>query len=185
MTTQRLWHGQWSRSRFFFFLEFSWFLCNPRNVGNLTSGSSAFSFFFFSSAFSKFSLNSWKFSIHVLLKPHLENFEHYFLACEVSAIVWQFEHSLALPFFMIGMKTDLFQSMASAEFPNYWHIECISLTASSFRIWDNSAGTPSPPLALFIVMLHKAHLTSHSRMSGSKWVITPSWLSGSIRSFFV
>ena len=39
------------------------------------------------------------------------------------------------------------------------------------------------PLALFIVVLPKAHLTSHSRMSGSRWVITPSWLSGSWRSF--
>ena len=37
--------------------------------------------------------------------------------------------------------------------------------------------------ALFIVMLPKAHLTSYSRMSGSSWVITPSWLSGSWRSF--
>ena len=42
---------------------------------------------------------------------------------------------------------------------------------------------PSPPLALFVVMLSKAHLTSHSRMSGSRWVITSSWLSGSWRSF--
>ena len=41
-----------------------------------------------------------------------------------------------------------------------------------------SPGIPSPPLALFIVMLPKVHLTSHSRMSGSRWVITPSWLSG-------
>ena len=40
-----------------------------------------------------------------------------------------------------------------------------------------------PPLALFVVMLSKAHLTSHSRMSGSRWVITQSWLSGSWRSF--
>ena len=44
-------------------------------------------------------------------------------------------------------------------------------------------GISSPPLALFIVMLSKAHLTSHSRMSGSRWVITPSWLSGSWSSF--
>ena len=42
---------------------------------------------------------------------------------------------------------------------------------------------PSPPLALFVVMLPKAHLTSHSRMSGSRWVITPLWLSGSWGSF--
>ena len=56
---------------------------------------------------------------------------------------------------------------------------------SSFRIWNSSSGIPSPPLALFVVMLPKAHLTSHSRMSGSRWVITPLWLSGSWRSFFV
>jgi len=42
---------------------------------------------------------------------------------------------------------------------------------------------PSPPLALFVVMLPKAHLTLHPRMSGSGWVITPSCLSGSWRSF--
>ena len=64
-----------------------------------------------------------------------------------------------------------------------WHIKCSTLTALSFRIWNNSAEIPSPPLALFAVMLPKAHLTSHSRMSGSRWVITPSWLSVSFRSF--
>ena len=41
-------------------------------------------------------------------------------------------------------------------------------TASSFRIWNSSTGILSPPLAWFIVMLSKAHLTSHSRMSGSR-----------------
>ena len=68
------------------------------------------------------------------------------------------------------------------SFPNSWHIECSTFTTSSFRIWNSSTGIPSAPLALFIVMLSKAHLTSHSRMSGSRWVITPSWLSGSWRS---
>ena len=42
-----------------------------------------------------------------------------------------------------------------------WHIECSILTVSSFRIWNSSPGIPSPPLALFLVMLPKAHLTSH------------------------
>ena len=56
------------------------------------------------------------------------------LVCEMSAIVQYFEHSLAFPFFGIGMKTDLFKS--------------------------------------------------HSKMSGSTWVITPSWLSGSLRSLY-
>ena len=41
--------------------------------------------------------------------------------------------------------------------------------ASSFRILKSSTKIPSPPLTLFIVMLSKAHLTSHSRMSGSRW----------------
>ena len=63
------------------------------------------------------------------------------------------------------------------------YIECSTFTASSFRIWNSSTGSPSPPLALFVVMLPKAHLTSHTRMSGSRWVITPSWLSASWRSF--
>ena len=51
------------------FLELSFFFDDPADIGNLTSGSSAFS---------KTSLNIWKFTVHVLLKPGLENFEHYF-----------------------------------------------------------------------------------------------------------
>ena len=51
------------------FLEFSCFFDDPTDVGNLISGSSAFS---------KSSLNIWKFTVHVLLKPGLENFERYF-----------------------------------------------------------------------------------------------------------
>ena len=106
------------------------------------------------------------------------------LACEMSATVQWFEHSLALPFFGIGMKTDLFQSCGHCwVFHICWHIECSTFTESSFRIWNSSTGIPSPPLALFVVMLPKDHLTSHSRMSGPRWVITPSWLSGSWRSF--
>ena len=82
------------------------------------------------------------------------------------------------------MKTDLFQSSGHCWiFQICWHIECSTFTASSCRIWNSSTGIPSPPLALFVVMLSKTHLTSHSRMSGSRWVITPSWLSGSWRSF--
>ena len=106
------------------------------------------------------------------------------LVRQMSATVRMFEHSLALPFFGIGMKTDLFQSCGHCwVFQICWHIECSIFTASFFRIWNSSTGIPSPPLALFVVMLPKAHLTSHSRMSGSRWVITPSWLSGSWRSF--
>ena len=49
--------------------------------------------------------------------------------------------------------------------------------------WNSLAGIPSPPVALCLLMLPKAHWTSHSRMSDSRWVITPSWLSGSWGSF--
>ena len=84
------------------------------------------------------------------------------------------------------MKTDLFQSCGHCwVFQICWRIECSTFTASSFRIWNISTGIPSLPLALFVVMLPKAPLTSHSKMSGSSWVITPSWLTGSWRCFFV
>ena len=49
------------------FLEFSHFFYDPKDVGDLNSGSSVFS---------KSNLNTWKFSVHVLLKPRLEDFEH-------------------------------------------------------------------------------------------------------------
>ena len=68
-------------------------------------------------------------------------------------------------------------------FPNCWCIECSTLTASSFSIWNSSAGIPSPPLAFFVVMLPKVHLTSYYKMSGFRWVITLLWLSGSLRYF--
>ena len=62
------------------FLELSQFCNDPADVGNLISGSSAFS---------KSSLNIWKFMVHVLLKPGLENFEHYFasLSDECNCVV--------------------------------------------------------------------------------------------------
>ena len=157
------------------FLEFSCFFDYPTDAGNLISGSSAFS---------KSSLNVWKFSFHVLLKPGLENFEHYFARmwdeCN-CAVVWTF--------FGIALLWDWNENWPFPvlwpllSFPNllaYWvqHFHSIS-----FRIWNSSAGIPSPPLALFIVMLPKAHLTSHSRVSGSRWVFTSSWFSGSWRYF--
>ena len=82
------------------------------------------------------------------------------------------------------MKTDFFQSCGHCWlFQICWHIECSTFTASFFRIWNSSTGVQSCPLAFFIMMLPKAHLTSHSRISDTRWVITSSWLSGSLRSF--
>ena len=101
------------------------------------------------------------------------------LAYEMSAIVQSFEHSLSLLFFVIGMKTDLFQFCGHCwVFQICWYIECSTFTALSFRIWNSSNGILSPPLALLVVRLPKAHLTSHSIMSGSRWVIPSPWLSG-------
>ena len=63
------------------FLELFCFFNDPTDFANFISGSSAFS---------KSGLDIWKFTVHILLKPGLENFEHYItlLACEMSAIVW-------------------------------------------------------------------------------------------------
>ena len=60
------------------FLELSCFFYDPTDVGNLISGSSAFS---------KPSLNIQKFSVHVLLKPNLKDFEHNLLVCVIGAIL--------------------------------------------------------------------------------------------------
>ena len=67
-----------------FFLKLFRFFNDPVDIGNLVSGSSAFS---------KTGLNIWKFIVHVLLKPGLENFEHYFTSvCDecICAVVWAF-----------------------------------------------------------------------------------------------
>ena len=67
------------------FLEFSCFFYEPTDIGNLISGSSAFS---------KSMVNTWKFSVHdILLKPSLENFEHYFVGVwdgHNCVVVWAF-----------------------------------------------------------------------------------------------
>ena len=140
-------------------MELSCFFYDPADVGNLISGSSAFS---------KTSLNNRKFTVHMLLKPGLENFEHYFTSMWDEgncAVVWAFSGIAFLwdwnenwPFSVLWLCW---------VFQICWHIECSTFTASSFRIWNSSTGIPSPPLALFIGMLPKAHLTSHSRRSGS------------------
>ena len=83
------------------FLEFSCFFCDPVVVGNLISGSSAFS---------EPSLYIWKILIHVLLKPSLKEFEHNFTSMRDEHKCMVFEHSLTLSFFGIGIKTEFFQS---------------------------------------------------------------------------
>ena len=122
------------------FLELSCFFDGPADIGNLISGSSAFY---------KSTLNIWNFMVHVVLKPGLENFEHYFASMwnkPNCAVVGTY---LALPFFGIGMKTDHSCSYCWV-FQIYWHIECSTFAASSFRIWNSSTGILSPsPLFSF------------------------------------
>ena len=133
-------------------LELSCFFDDPADVGNLISGSSAFS---------QTSLNIRKFSVHVLLKPGLENFEHYFISmwdeCN-CAVVWAF--------FFIAFLRDWNENWPFPvlwpllSFPNllaYWVQHFHSII---FQNWNSSTGIPLPPLALFIVMLSKAHLAS-------------------------
>ena len=140
------------------FLELPCFVDDPAHVGNLISGSSAFLKRAWPSGSSQFTY-CWSLTWRIL---------SILLVCEMSAIVQQCEHSLALPFSGIAVKTDLFQSCGHCwVFQICWHIECSTFTASSFRIWNISIGVPSSPLALFLVMLPEALLTSHSRMSDS------------------
>ena len=134
------------------FLEFSCFFNDPLEVGNLISGSSAFP---------KSNLNTCKFTVHVLLKPGLENFEHYFTSmwdeCN-CAVIWTFFGIALLWDWNENWPFSVLQPLLS--FPNllaYW-------------------------VHLFVVMHPKAHLTWHSRMYGFRLVIKPSWLSGSWRS---
>ena len=159
------------------FMNLSCFLGDPMDVGNLI---------FSSSAFSKISLNIWKFMVHKFLKTGLEDFERYFTSvwdeCN-SVVVWAFFDIAFLWDWNENWPFPVLWSLLS--FPNLLAYWVSTFTASSFRIWNSSTGIPSPPLALLVVMLPKAHLTSHSRMPGSRWVITASWLSGSWRCFCI
>ena len=101
------------------FLELSCFFDYPADVGNLISGSSSFC---------KTSLNIWKFKVHILLKLAWRILSITLLACEMSAVVWQFEHSLTLPFFGIGMKMDLSSPMATAEFSKFAGLLSVALS---------------------------------------------------------
>ena len=91
------------------FLKFSCFFYNPTDIGNLISGSSAFS---------KTRLNIWKFMVHVLLKPGLEDFEHYFASvwvwlCSSLSILW---HCLSLG---LEWKLTFSSPVATPEFSRF------------------------------------------------------------------
>ena len=112
-----------NKAEIYIFLELSCFFDDPADVGNLISGSFAFS---------KSSLNIWKFLVHVLLKPGLENFEHYFtslwdecncvIAWTLFGIVFLWDWNENWPFPVLWPLL---------SFPNCWHMECSTFTASS------------------------------------------------------
>ena len=119
------------------FLELSCFFDDPADVGNFISGSSAFS---------KTSLNIWKFMVHLLLKPGLENFEHYFTSmwdeCN-CAVVWAF---CGIAFLWDWNENWSSQTYGHCwVFQICWHIELNTFIASSFRIWNSPDRIPSSP----------------------------------------
>ena len=154
------------------FLAISCFFDDPVDAANLLSGSSAFS---------KSSLNIWKFIVHVLLKPGLENFEHYFASvrhvcnCVVVwalsgiAFPWDWNDNWSFPVLRPLLSFPKFADILSAALSQHHLLgfetaQLEFITSTSF-------------------VCSEAHWTSHSSMSGSRSVITPSWLSGSQRSF--
>ena len=176
--SQRLSSSQWKRSRCFSGIP----------LYSLWSNECWLFDFWFLCLF-KIQLVHLKFLSHMLLRPSLKDSEQYIFS------IWN-EHNCVVveTFIVIAFLWDWNENWpfpvlwSLLSFQICWHIVCSTFTASSFRIWHSSAEIPSPPLALFIVILPKVHfpkvhLTSHSRMSGSRWVILPSWLSGSWRSF--
>ena len=106
------------------FLELSCFFDDPKEVGNLISSSSTFS---------KSSLNIWKFTVLIFLKPDLENFEHYFASmwdecnCAVVSILW---HCLSLG---LQWKQIFSSPVATAEFSKFAGILRAALSQHIFE----------------------------------------------------
>ena len=158
------------------FLVFSCFSYDPVDAGNLISGSFAFS---------KTSLSIRKFMVHVLLKPGLENFEHYLTsvwdACN-CVVVWAF---FGIAFLWDWNENWPFPVLwPLLSFPSllvYWMKHFHSIIFQHLKYLNCNSNTST---SLFVVMLPKPHLTSHCRISGSKWVISSLWLSGPLRYFF-
>ena len=139
-----------------------------------------------SSVSRKPSLYLWKFLVHIVLKPGLKEFE------QNLADVWN-EHNCMVvwTFFDIVFLWDwnetwpfpvLWSLLNFLSLLTYWVQQLI---ASSFRLLNNTTGLPSPPLVLFMVIPPKAHFTSHSRVSSSRWLTIQFCLSRSLRLFFL
>ena len=123
-----------SEAKLDIFLELSCCFDDPADVGNLISCSSAFS---------KCSFNIWKFMVHVLSKPGLENFEHCFASmwdeCNF-AVVWTFFGIVFLWNWNENWHFPVLWPWLS--FPIFCHTECSTFTAPSFEIWNSSTEIP-------------------------------------------
>ena len=132
-----------------------------------------------SSASLKPSVYFWNFLVHILLKPSLKDFEN-----NLTSIWSDWRFTVVWTCFGIALLWDCNENWPFPVlwplliFQTCWHIECSTITASSFKTLNSSAGIPSPPLALLIV--RRDHFTSHCWMSDSRWVNTSSWLSWSL-----
>ena len=134
----RLWCNWWNRDSCFF-LEFSNFLFDPTDVGNLISGSFSFS---------KHSLDIWKFLVYIMMRSVMQDFKHDLTSMGDECNYLMVVHSLVLPFLGIGMRIYLFQSCGRCwVFQVYWHIKCKTLMAWSFMVSNSSTLIPLHPLA--------------------------------------
>ena len=125
---------------------------------------------------SKSSLKIWRFMLHILFKPGLENFEHYFASvwdeCN-CAIVWAF---FGIAFLRIEMRTDFFQFCGHYRvFQICSHIECSTFTASSFRIWRHFN---SPHYSCLKNPMDRGAFAVHRITKSQTWL---KWLSSSTR----
>ena len=159
------------------FLKFPCFLYNPEDVGNLISSSSSLS---------KPSLDIWKFLVRIMLNANMQDLSTTLLAWEMSAIVrlhilWYY------PSWELGWELTFSSPVATAGSSRFADILSarllIECKTPSFTVLNSSTRFPLPSLSLLISVLPKAHLTSHLRISGSGWLTTPSWLSGSLTYF--
>ena len=143
--------GVINRAEVDIFLVFSCFFDDPTDVGNLIS------------AFSKTRLNIWKFMVHIMLKPGLENFEHYIAnmwdECN-CAVVWAFFGIVFLWNWNENWPLPVLWPLLS--FPSYlafWVQHC-----NSIIFWDLKWLSWNSITSTSFGMLPKAHLTSHARM---------------------
>ena len=115
------------------FLELSWFFGDPMDAGNLISGSSAFS---------KSSLKIWKFTVHMLLKPGLDNFEHYF------ASVWDECNCEVLVYKLSSFLYDLLNIKLKVLSTSHVTASCLEYINA---VLNNSTCDPKDLLSIFCV----------------------------------